>query len=111
VNQLIATISLTGFWALFYQVIVVFSLVGSLVFPVWYGSTGLWAHSDMGGHLFAYSIWSAVTMLLASIKPLFGDGPVQTSIAGMILVFSLGVLGWWRAWLFYKHHDPSKGKP
>jgi hypothetical protein len=96
-------IMLSGTWALIYQILVILSWVGSLIFPLWYGLTMPWFRSDMGRHLFAYSAWSAVTMTLVAVRPLFGDGPPTVSAIGLVLVCALGFLGWWRAWLFYKH--------
>lgn len=94
---------LNDFGVILYKGIIVFSLVGSLIFPIWYGFTRPWSKTDMGRHLMAYSCWSALTMCLVAIRPLFGSDPVSASPLGMLLVLLLGFLGWWRAWLFYKH--------
>jgi hypothetical protein len=100
-------IPITGVWTILYQIGIVLSLIGSWIFPLWYGVSRPWIRSDMGRHLFAYSLWSAVTLTLITLRPLLSTEPMRASVIGIILVFFLGFLGWWRAWLFYKHRNRS----
>lgn len=93
---------LTGFWAVMYQILIVSAWVGCCILPIWYGTTRPWYSSMMGQYLMAFSSTVAVVMTLASIRPLFGSGPVMISLIGVLLVSALGACGWWGAWMFYR---------
>lgn len=98
-------VTLTGFWAVVYQTILWFSLIGSWVFPLWYGFTKPWYRSAMGQHLMAYSGVMAISMTLLAIRPLFGGGELRATPIGIVLVLLIGLLGWWRAGLFYVYRN------
>lgn len=95
-------VHLTGFWAGLYIAIIWGSLIGTLIFPVWYGFTRPWYSSPMGQYLMVLSSTVAVIMVLVSIRPLFSSGPVMASPIGVAIIAILGACGWWIAWLFYR---------
>lgn len=95
-------ILVTGVWAWVYSAVILFSWLGSVIFPVWYGFTRPWFKSVMGQHLMAFSSVVSVAMTLVAIRPLFGSGPLVASPLGILLVALLGACCWWRVWLFYR---------
>lgn len=92
---------LSPFWADVYLIVTLIAWAGSVLFPLLYGFLRPWYKTEMGTHLFLYSLVVGLALTLTVLRPVFGDFPGRGALS-LAILFSLAGVIWWRVILFFK---------
>lgn len=100
----------SGVWLVVYQVLLLSTWVGAVLFSLAYGLLMRWWRSEEGVHLFCYSLAVSDAMTLVSVRLVFGDFSGRAAVNMFCLVTLWGVV-WWRLSLWirtYYRNRPSQ---
>lgn len=83
-------------------ILVFFTFVGAVAFPVMYGIKGKWREDEMGWHVLSYSVAAALALINGVLARIFGRDYPGSKYVSLVVLVCVAFVVWWRFILWLK---------